>query len=274
MKIFYRLSDAANVRVRVPGATKQNSLEHFLKNFYLSKYSDALIILADSVTDETYDSLLPIIENHPVTIKRTKAGSEAASFKLLLDEFVATKTHPHEVVYFSEDDYIYLPNARDMMDEGLMYGDYVTLRLHPDKFIPPSKGGNPLLDEKGGESTRVYQGVERFWMVTNSTGMYPATTAQIMTEDLDIWYWGVTQGRASRDFDIWLKLRDKGRALVMPIPAGNSHNELESASPLIGTGLCCWEFGLHESCEHKKIYKVEGQLDVKSVNSALILGQT
>lgn len=253
MKVFYRLSDSSNIRTRVPRATKQNSLENFLKNFRLSKYGDSLIIIADSVTDETYDSILPIIENHPVTIKRTNSGSEASSFKLLLDEFAASKIPPREVVYFSEDDYIYLPNSRDMMDEGLMHGDYATLRLHPDKFIPPSKGGNPLLDERGGETTRVYQGVERFWMVTNSTGMYPATTAQVMREDLDIWYWGVTQGRASKDFDIWLKLRDKGRTLVMPIPTGNCHNELESASPLIGTGLCCWEKALHGACLHLRV---------------------
>lgn len=131
-----------------------------------------------------------------------------------------------------------------------MFGDYATLRLHPDKFIPPSRGGNPLLDEKGGEETRVYQSAERFWMITNSTGMYPAATARVMKEDLDTWYWGVTQGRASRDFDIWLKLRDKGRKLVMPIPTGMCHTEVESASPLIGTGLCCWEKSLHGKCEH------------------------
>lgn len=247
MKIFYRFSDSGNIRVRVPRTNNVKCLVHFLDRFKLS-YDDHLFILADSVTDDTWNWLDKNYGNK-FQLKRTKAGSEAGSFKLLLDEFVQSNLAPYEYVYFSEDDYIYVPNAKNILGEGLMIGDYATLRLHPDKFIPPSKGGNPLLDEKGGESTRVYLGVDRFWMLTNSTGMYPATSAKIMQEDLDIWYWGV-QEKASKDFDIWLKLRDKGRTLVMPIPTGNCHSELESASSLLGTGYCCWENALHGDCEH------------------------
>ncbi len=246
MKIFYRLSDAGNIRVRVPGANSESCLLNFLDRFKLSKY-DQLFILADGVNDATWNWLNRCYANE-FELKRTKAGSEAGSFKLLLDEFVKSDLAPHDYVYFSEDDYIYVPNSRNILNEGLMIGDYATLRLHPDKFIPPSEGGNPLLDEKGGEATRVYLSVDRFWMLTNSTGMYPATSAKIMQEDLDIWYWGV-QERASKDFDIWLKLRDKGRTLVMPIPTGNCHSELESASSLIGTGFCCWEKALHGDCD-------------------------
>ncbi len=250
MKIFYRISESSNIRIRVPGTTKQNCLENFFKNFGLSPF-DSMFILADNVSDQMEDNLYCWTKDidRPLEIKRTKSGSEAGSFKLLLDEFAASKLYDHELVYFAEDDYIYLPGSSDVLNEGLMMGDYATLRLHPDKFIPPAQGGNPLLDEKGGEATRVYQGIDHFWMLTNSTGMYPATSAKIMREDLDIWYWGV-QERASKDFDIWLKLRDKGRTLVMPIPTAMSHSELESASSLIGTGLCCWEFSLHGKCEN------------------------
>jgi len=244
MKIFYRLSDAGNVRARVPGTDNTSCLENFLKNFKLTGF-DHLFILADSVTDHTWEWL----NYNGFDTKRTKAGSEAGSFKLLLDEFVKSDLTPNEYVYFAEDDYIYLPNSRDILDEGLMMGDYATLRLHPDKFIPPSKGGNPLLDERGGENTRVYEGTFRFWMLTNSTGMYPATSVKIMREDLDLWYWGV-QEKASKDFDIWLRLHGKGRSLVMPIPTGMCHSELESASSLIGTGMCCWEKALHGDCDH------------------------
>src|SRR5205823_2336754 len=211
MKVFYRLSESSNIRVRVPKTTKQNCLENFFKNFHLGPF-DSMLLLADSVSDVTYTNIQTWVKGHPVEVKRTQSGSEAGSFKLLLDEFV--QSNPQEYVYFAEDDYIYLPHARTTLDEGLMLGDYATLRLHPDKFIPPSQGGNPLLDTKGGETTKVYQGVDHFWMLTNSTGMYPATSAKIMREDLAIWYWGV-QEKASKDFDIWLKLREKGRTLVM-----------------------------------------------------------
>ena len=248
MKIFYRLSDCGNVRVRVPHTSKQKCLESFLNNFKLTPF-DSMFILADSVTDETYINLQEWIKGYPIEVKRTQAGSEAGSFKLLLDAFVESKLRLSDTIFFLEDDYIYLPGARDIIHEGLMYGDYATLRLHPDKFIPPSQGGNPLLDAKGGEATRVYLGADRFWMITNSTGMQFAANVRPMLEDIDIWYKNVA-GKNSKDFDCWLELRDKGRTLVMPIPTGMSHDELASASPLLGTGICCWEKALHGGCSH------------------------
>lgn len=249
MKIFYRMSDCGNVRVRVPGTSKQKCLENFLKNFGLTRF-DSMFLLADGVTDETYSGLQQWIKGYPIEVKRTKTGSEAGSFKLLLDEFVNSNLKPTDYVFFLEDDYIYLPGSRDIIYEGLMFGDYATLRLHPDKFIPPSKGGNPLLDEKGGEATRVYLGADRFWMITNSTGMQFAANAKPMLEDIDIWYKNV-EGKNSKDFDCWLELRDKGRTLVMPIPTGMSHTEIFSESPLLGTGYCCWEAVLHGKCLHE-----------------------
>lgn len=248
MKIFYRLSDCGNIRVRVEGTSKQKCLESFFKNFKMTRM-DHMVLVADAVTDDTYAGVQQWIQGYPVTLRRTQSGSEAASFRLLLDEAVAANMNPSDTAFFLEDDYIYLPGGRDIIYEGLMYGDYATLRLHPDKFIPPAKGGNPLLDEKGGEATRVYLGVDRFWMLTNSTGMQFAANVGPLMEDIDIWYDHVS-GRNSRDFDCWLKLREKGRTLVMPIPTGMSHDELFSASPLLGTGYCCWEKGLHGTCKH------------------------
>jgi hypothetical protein len=249
MRVFYRLSESSNIRIRVPGTTKQSCLENFFKNFKLTPY-DSMFLLADSVSDTTYANILEWVKGYPVEVARSQSGSEAGSFRLLLNKFEGENLPSNEYVYFAEDDYIYVSDARRILNEGLMIGDYATLRLHPDKFIPPSKGGNPLLDEKGGESTRIYLGVDNFWMLTNSTGMYPATSVKTMCDDLDIWYWGV-QERASKDFDIWLKLRAKGRTLVMPIPTGMSHSEIESESSLIGTGYCCWENALHGDCKHR-----------------------
>src|SRR6267142_639307 len=265
MKIFYRLSEASNIRARVKGTTKQNCLESFFKNFGLGPF-DSMLLLADSVSDQVYDDLFLWTKDiDKIDIRRTKSGSEAGSFSMLLAEFEFARLSDHELVYFAEDDYIYLPDSNATLNEGLMMGDYATLRLHPDKFIPPAQGGNPLLDVKGGEATRIYEGIEHFWMLTNSTGMYPATSAKIMREDLDIWYWGV-QERASKDFDIWLKLRDKGRTLAMPIPTAMSHTELESASSLIGTGLCCWEQALHGDCDcENKVYIYSAPADKETI---------
>lgn len=211
-----------------------------------------MLILADRVKDETYAGIVEWTKGYPIEVKRSAAGSEAGSFKLLLDEAMASNLSSSEYVHFLEDDYIYMPKARELTEDGLFFGDYMTLRCHPDKYVAPWRGGNPLLDDKGGETTKVYLGVDSFWQITNSVGMQFATSMRVLREDIDIWYKNVA-GKASRDFDCWLELRDKGRILVMPIPTGMSHTEIESASPLIGTGLCCWAFALHGTCDHKTV---------------------
>src|ERR1041385_3864798 len=129
MHIFYRLSDSSNVRERVPAADKFNCLENFFVNFKLT-LADSMFLLADNVEDATWNYLRHhSIYPFEIILKRTNSGSEAASFKLLLDAF-SKLAKPSEFVYFAEDDYIYLPNSRAALDEGLMLGDYATLRLH------------------------------------------------------------------------------------------------------------------------------------------------
>src|SRR5216110_3438588 len=110
MRIFYRYSDSGNIRVRVNGATKEKCLSNFFKNFKLGPF-DSMFILADGVTDKTWKNLGIITRGNSVTAERSQSGSEAGSFKLLLDEFVKSYLASHDYVYFAEDDYIYVPNA-------------------------------------------------------------------------------------------------------------------------------------------------------------------
>jgi hypothetical protein len=55
--------------------------------------------------------------------------------------------------------------------EGFELGaSFVALYDHPDKYLDPSKGGNPYC-EGGAEDTRVYLTTSCHWKITNSTTM-------------------------------------------------------------------------------------------------------
>ena len=254
MHVFYRMSDAGNTRKRVNGANNISCLQNFLQNFRLGP-RDSLFILADKLEDRNYEEVMEMLNTCETKwlVIVSQANSEAESFKFLLNQAFLTDILDTDYVYFLEDDFIHLPEARDGLEEGLLIADYATPYLHPDKFIPPNKGGNPLLDEKGGETTQVYFGGTAFWMLTNSTGMVFATTMKILKEDKDLWYWAVS-AKTSKDFEVFMRLRDeKNRTLAMPIPAWATHSELASISPDVGIGYCCWENVLRGTCGHPKV---------------------
>lgn len=222
MKIFYRISDGSYKKERFPHATKQNCLENFLKHFP----KEDITIYADNVTDETFKWL----QSYNIGLKRTSGGSSAAGFRIVMEE--ALLLDDNEVVYFVEDDYFHLENSYQILLEGLERVDYISLYDHVDKYIPASLGGNPFIDEGGGEDTKVFLTNNRHWKLTNSTTMTFATTVNILREDADIWRY-YTSGTYPHDYQCFLMLRDKGRTLATPMPSLATHGEVKWAAPLI-----------------------------------------
>lgn len=222
MKIFYRISDGSYNKERFQNATKRGCLENFLKYFP----KDEIIIYADNVTDATYEWLL----TYNVEVRRTYGGSSAAGFRIVFDD--ALKLPDDEVVYFVEDDYLHLPTARTVLLEGIQRAHYVTLYDHPDKYMSPNYGGNPYVEEGGGEITMVFLTKNSHWKLTNSTTMTFASTVNTLKKDEDIWR-RFTTGTHPHDFHCFLELRDKGRTLASPIPSLSTHGEPMWAAPLI-----------------------------------------
>ena len=245
MKILYRLSDGSYPKVRFDNATKDNCLNNFLKHF--CEPDDSLYLYLDNVKDETYDKYRKFSFSHnglaadrgatPIYIDRTNAGSSAGSFRLVMEE--ALKLNDDEIVYFCEDDYTHLPNSREVLLEGLERSHYVTLYNHPDKYIPASKGGNPLIGDDGCEQTKVFVTDSSYWMITNSTTMTFATTVGILREDAPIWK-KYTEGSYPQDMNIFLTLRELHRSLIQPIPTKATHCEPKWAAHLHGTGIYDW----------------------------------
>jgi hypothetical protein len=196
----------------------------------------------DSITDETWKWLNELSDaTERVNLVKIQAGSDAKSMRVLLDE-VQKITNDEEIVLFQEDDYLYLPGSEHKIIEALNYAHYATGYLHPDKFWDPSRGGNPYTPmENVSEPTQVIKTKDHFWMITNSTTNTFATTVGTIKNDMDVWMWGTEDLINTKDFAIFLKLREKGRALVQPLPSLATHCLKGYEAPTVGLSIDSWE---------------------------------
>lgn len=224
MKIIYRISDSGYSKVKPDYITNENCLKNFVYVFG----NQNLEIIADNCSKETLQMITKYV--HPNKISSVSVGHGAGTFNLALD--MALKWEDDEIVYFVENDYLHLQGSPQILEEGFKLGaPYVTLYLHPDKFIPPSQGGNPEVGEDGGYLTRIYRGETQLFGMFNSTTMTFAAKVKTLKEDEKIlrkW----TSGTHPDDFRMFLELRDKGNALLCPLNTFSTHGETMWLAPL------------------------------------------
>ena len=221
MKIIYRVSDTGYNKVKPKYIDNQKCLSNFC---YVFQDHD-IIVMADNVSEDTRR----MIQQHAVHLEHVNVGHGAGTFNLALD--MALKFDDDEIVYFVENDYLHKDEAPKILEEGFSLGaDFVSLYDHPDKYLDPSKGGNPHC-EGGGEETRVYLTDSCHWKITNSTTMTFASKVSTLKEIEPIlrkW----TNETHPHDFNMFLELRDKGKLLITPIPGYSTHGETAWLSPL------------------------------------------
>jgi hypothetical protein len=226
MKIIYRISDAGYNKVKPDYINNENCLRNFCNVFF--DYIWDIHIIADGVSEDTYNMIKKYID--PINIERVKVGHGAGTFNLALDK--AFKWNDDEIVYFVENDYIHLKGSPQILEEGFKLGaPYLTLYIHPDKFIPPNKGGNPEVDTDGGYMTRIYRGETQLFGMFNSTTMTFAAKVKTLKDDDDILR-KHTNGTHPNDFHMFLELRNKGNALLCPLNTFSTHGETAWLAPL------------------------------------------
>lgn len=224
MKIIYRISDSGYNKVKPDYINNESCLANAVKVFDNCEWS----IIADNISEETNDMIQKYkSRNH---IHYVEKGNGAATFNIALDE--ALEMDENDSVYFLENDYLHKPNSKTIIEEGLQLGaNFVSLYDHPDKYMVPSKGGNPYCDG-GAENTRVYLSENTHWKVTNSTTMTFASTIKNLKECEEIlrkW----TSGTHPDDFRMFIELQTQGKILITPIPGYATHGETRWLSPLI-----------------------------------------
>jgi hypothetical protein len=212
--------------VKLPYANKLACLDNFLSEFGAAD----TVVFADGCLPDTLRGVraraAPVIE--------LTAGSSAASWRAVAS-YALDKLALSDAVYFVEDDFLHRPGAAVVLREGLEIAHYVTLYDHPDKYLGPAQGGNPLVRD-GGEKTRVLLTRSSHWKLTNSTTMTFAARIGVLRADKRTW-WRFTRGTHPRDFHAFRYLTRRRlvgrRRLASPIPGYSTHVETAWLTPLI-----------------------------------------
>lgn len=227
MKIIYRIADVGYKKVKPDYISNENCLRNATAKF--SNITHDWIIVADNVTSDTRNMIRKYIPDS--NILDVSIGSGAGTFNYALD--LALKYNDDDIVYFLENDYIHKERSDVIIHEGInIGGDYVSLYDHPDKYIPSSQGGNPFIEDDGGELTKVYLTNSCHWKITNSTTMTFASMVGTLRDDEEILRKWTNMGHYPKDFDMFIQLREKGKVLLTPIPGYSTHGESAWLSPL------------------------------------------
>ena len=226
MKIIYRISDAGYNKVKPDYINNEKCLANATKEFDDSIWS----VIADNVSSDTNDMIQKYVTRD--CILYTEKGNGAATFNLALDE--ALTYDDDEIIYFIENDYLHKPGSQKIIQEAFELGaSFVSLYDHPDKYMAPSKGGNPYC-EGGAEDTRVYLTDSCHWKITNSTTMtFAAKVSTLKRTEETLRKW--TSESHPNDFQMFLDLRAQKELLITPIPGLATHGETAWLSP-----FCKW----------------------------------
>lgn len=225
MKIIYRISDAGYNKVKPAYINNEACLKNFCNVFF--DYIHDILIIADNCSESTTNTIKKYID--PAAIVTVSVGNGAGTFNLALDK--ALTYSDDEIVYFVENDYLHRQLSPQVLKEGFELGAaFVTLYDHPDKYLDPSKGGNPYC-EGGAEDTRVYLTDSCHWKITNSTTMTFASTVKTLKRvEPTLRKW--TGGTHPHDFQMFLDLREQNELLITPIPGYATHGETAWLTPL------------------------------------------
>jgi hypothetical protein len=215
MHIFYKYSDKGK-----PPRLNNNIIDkkYLFDNFVKCNGGriDNISVLLDNSTDNTYNCFKQSYDALKIT--RSSLGNCGANMAIY--NTICKKMHDDEIVFITEDDYLYLPDLEKYIIEGISIADYVTLYDHPDKYMNPSP--NPYV-YNGGEQTKVFCTRSSHWKFTNSTTMTFAMKAKTLKQDFAIFTQANQGSGLPEDFKMWCELIKRGRTLVSPIPSRATH---------------------------------------------------
>jgi hypothetical protein len=259
---LYRISDGGNIKNKLPHADKL----HCIKNYINAFGAENLIVFIDNCYDET------IIKLNELGLNFIKLDNLGNSFSFIATlNYAINNFKDNDLVYFVEDDYLHLDDAKKVLLEGLEIADYVTLYDNPDKYIDFKKGGPNHYVVENGEEGKVFLTKTSHWKVTSSATMTFASNVKTLKEDYKTWSFYTTQDylafqkiagyplRYSSDIEVLKnkfsevsvtgvnglkqlskviyryyknKFYREKRTLIVSIPAKATHIEIEFLAPL------------------------------------------
>lgn len=187
---------AFNSKLEMVKATTQ-SLARALQRF---EHPVRLFVILDGCTpdyEEVFRSAFPVSGNVSLTIEKTPAIGNFATYGRQVE--ILKEVSDSQYLYFSEDDYLYKPEAfvamADLLDKKGV--DFVTALDHPDRYNHANGNTQGPKDA----SLRV----SRFshWRNADTSCLTFMTTRKIFHETVDIL---ASYGRGAMDGTMWLGL--------------------------------------------------------------------
>lgn len=176
LRIYYRISDKSYPKPKLPEIGKEECLQNFVNVF---KNEPFYFFFCDNCEDETVNMVKKVTSKiKKKKIFETNHGN-AGALKFAIDVAVHDKADGNTLAYFVEDDYLHLPKAPKLIEQGLEIADYVTLYDHPDKYMEGYYGG--------GEWSKVKKTTDSHWKFTESTCMTFAAKLHTIRLDENIW---------------------------------------------------------------------------------------
>jgi hypothetical protein len=166
------------------------------------------------------------VESSNVHIVSFDGGSGSASFRAVLREWQRCaereRWEDDQVIVFLEDDYAVKDGWERLIEDGLQFGDYVTLYDHPDKY-------SSLYDNL---PCKLFAGRLCHWRTTPSTTNSFATRWGTLKKDFHVHaHFASDASPAVQDHAKWCALWREGRTLVSSLPGSWSHEEAGMQSP-------------------------------------------
>lgn len=232
MHVFYRYSDASNIKtsnpIRPEGFDKRKILLDFLHVFN----GHQIHIIADNVNTSSIEWLTTL----GVDVEVTSLGSGDDSWVYSMKKAISS-CRPEEFVYLVEDDYIHLPGSPEVLEWGLRLTDYATLYDHPDKY---KNGFNPYIKDNGEVSLIRQTPDGTHWKFTNSTTETHGARVSALIRDIkmieDILHdkQKIIEKHYSLDSIIWLNILQRTKiACCMPGYASHLHIPWVTVNPAI-----------------------------------------
>jgi hypothetical protein len=231
LHVYYRVSSKGNPLGRtelggtyLSSVTRKKCFNNFLEVFG----TENLHMICDNCNED----MINFVQSKGIKdIEVTQLGN-TRSFMYCIDR-ATSELDSDDLVLFQEDDYLFTPDAKRLIFEGLKLGHYMSNYDSLDKYIDADKGGNNPLIYGGGEDCKVLMGETRHFKTSCATTGTFASTVKTLREDYPI----VSKHNQPHfdhphDFAMFVELGQRGRILVNPLCGASMHVGLEP-SPYI-----------------------------------------
>lgn len=245
LHVVYRSSGSVNRKNRPDFFDKDLCLASFLRAMREAGAPVRTVFLNDGPLPESRTRLMAAAGE---VVSGNGLGN-GGSYRRAVDLARERAAVDGDLVYLSEDDYLYLPRAFAELRaaaSALPEADYLSLYDHPDRYR--------RTDDADGGRPRVFLGGDRHWRSAESTCLSFAVRATVLAADAPLHH-RMARAEIPDDRGLWRRLQGLGRErvrragrprrlLVTPLPALATHMELEHLAPLVD-----WERAAAETRE-------------------------